>query len=87
MDPIYTQPGTILKEDRNPTLVSYAMDSKVATKYGPKIENVATLPQSERNYIIFYNSLNNKSYPKLPLKEKTPTTHKLNKITTRYQMK
>ena len=69
MDPICTQPGTILKEHRNPTLVSYVMVSQVATEYGPKIENVATLPQSERNYIIFYNSLDNKSYSKLPLKE------------------
>ena len=42
------QPGTIMKEHRNPTLVSYAAALQRETENAPTIKHVATLRQSKR---------------------------------------
>ena len=68
MHPIYTQPSTISKEHKNHTLVMYILDLQTATEDCPDITNVATLFQSQRNFIALFNALDNETYPKLPQK-------------------
>ena len=69
MYPTHTQPGTIPKEHRNPTLVSCVAVLQKDVDNGPEITNVVTLHQNERHYIVCFNALDNKSYPKLPQKK------------------
>lgn len=47
MHPTYTQPGTITKEHRNPTLVTYAAALQVAAENGTEIKNVVNPCQSK----------------------------------------
>ena len=68
MHPTYTQPRTISKEHQNHTFVMYTLDLQTATKDCPDITNVATLFQSQRNFIALFNALDNETYPKLPQK-------------------
>ena len=67
--PIYTQPGTVPKEHRNSTLVSYSSALQTIAEHSQEIQNVATPHQSKRNCIVFYNALDNESFPKLPQKK------------------
>ena len=52
------QPGTISKEHRNPTLVSYAAALQRETENGPTIKNVATPRQSKRSCVVLYGATN-----------------------------
>jgi len=70
MYPTYTQPGTITKEHRNPTLVTYAVALQGDTENGPKITNIATPRQSKKNFIVLFNTLDTESYSSLPQKKK-----------------
>ena len=66
---IYTQPGTIAKEHRNPTLITYAAALQAAAENGPEITNVETPHQSKRNCIVLFSTLDTESYPRLPQKK------------------
>ena len=52
------QPGTISREHRNPTLVSYAAALQRETENGPTIKNVATPRQSKRPCVVLYGATN-----------------------------
>ena len=52
------QPGTISREHRNPTLVSYAAMLQKETENGPTIKNVATPRQSKRPCVVLYGANN-----------------------------
>ena len=69
MHTTYTQSGTIAKEHRNPTLVTYAAALQAAAENGPEITNVATPRQSKRNCIVLFDALDTESYPRLPQKK------------------
>ena len=52
------QQGTISKEHRNPTLVSYAAALQRETENGPTIKNVTTPRQSKRPCVVLYVATN-----------------------------
>ena len=52
------QPGTISKEHRNPTLVSYSVALQRETENGPTIKNMATARQSKRPCVVLYGANN-----------------------------
>ena len=53
----YTQPETIAKEHRNPTLVTYAAALQAAAENGQEIKNTTLPRQSKRNCIVLFNAL------------------------------
>ena len=87
MHPTYTQPGTITKEHRNPTLVTYAAALQVATENRTEIKNVVNPCQSKRNFIVLFNAIDIESYPKLPQKKKIILISKRIKKIIHYQIK
>ena len=57
--PVYNnQPGAITRDHRNQTLVSYEVALQRKTEHGPKFQNVTTIRQSKRPFVVLYNAHN-----------------------------
>ena len=49
------QPSTIIREHRNPIVVSYTTALQRETEHGSTTQNVATTRQTKRQGVVIYN--------------------------------
>ena len=67
------QPGTINREHRNPTLVSYTIALQRETEHGLTIKNVVTPRQSKILCVVLYEA--NNVFPKIREKNDKKDLH------------